>query len=230
MEQRCALQPRSPRAPRRPPQHLGVSRPGLASPRPAVPSLLLQPQSQELSSPRQLNQPPSSRVSSPSFVCTRAELGRREKGEVALSVWLLPPLPGLLEVPPGRREPRGGCRSWRGASGPPGRGGPSRARGSADLSWGSTRGTISPLRPPLGLPRLPPTPRHPERSVQRRGEGRKPQINSGGSSASSGGAGSAGRVRRLVLSARPQDFAMGWGPRRLRAVARGQRRRRPHRG
>lgn len=36
LKQRCARQPRSRRAPRRPPQHLGVPLPGPVSPRPAV--------------------------------------------------------------------------------------------------------------------------------------------------------------------------------------------------
>ena len=76
---------------------------------PAARGLPLQPPTQELSSPPQLNEPPNSRVSSLSFVCARAELGRREKGEVALSVRLPLALPRLLQVPLGRQEPRGGC-------------------------------------------------------------------------------------------------------------------------
>ncbi|XDA75705.1 hypothetical protein R6Z07F_005872 [Ovis aries] len=89
---------------------------GQCYPRPAVHSRLLQPPSQELSSSQPLSQPRSSRVSSPSFVCAREELGRREKGEVALSVCLPLPLPGQLEVRPGRREPTGRVRGAGGAA------------------------------------------------------------------------------------------------------------------
>ena len=170
MEPRCAPQPCSPRAPQRPPRHLGVRLPGPVSPRPAAHSLPLQPPSQELSSPRQLNQPPSSRVSSPSFVCARAELGRREKGEVALSVCLPPPLPGQLEVPPARREPGGGCGELAG------RLGAARAPWSQPragerglqlgLSWRHDSSAPAAPRPPSA----PTYPRHLEKSVRRRRE------------------------------------------------------------
>ena len=163
-------------------------------------------------------------------MCAREELGRREKGEVALSVCLPLPLPGQLEVPPERREPTGRVRGAGGGTlGRPGARVPAARckRGPQPrLGWRHDSSAPAAPRPPSA----PTYPRHPENSVRRRREGRKPQINSGGSSASSGGAGSAGRVRRLVLSARPPDFAMGWGPQRLRASGPGQRRRRPLRG
>lgn len=93
--------------PPRLPRHLGVPLLGPVSSCPAVRSLPLQPPRQVLSSPPQLNQLPSLL----SFLCVRAraELGRREEGEVALSVCLPPPLPGLLEVRLGRQERKGGC-------------------------------------------------------------------------------------------------------------------------
>lgn len=123
------------------------------------------------------------------------------------------------------RPGRSKCR-WEG--GRPGEGaGSRRAARAPRRAWerspqgGSAGASIAALRPPLAPPPLAPTPdarREAERSVRRRPGGRKPHINSGGGSASSGGAGSAGRVQRLVPAARPRDLAMGWGPRRLRRL------------
>lgn len=161
-----------------------------------------------------------------SFLCVRARVGfgRREKGEVAI-YQSPPPLPRPLEVRRGGGGgiPRAGARS-RGALRFQSRAGSGAPEGTA----GTLRAVV-PSSHPSARPRCAPATRRPQRSAPRHREGRRPRINSGGSSASSGGAGSAGRVRRPVLPARPQDFAMGWGPRGLRAAGGGQRRRRPHR-
>lgn len=123
----------------------------------------------------------------------------------------------------GSREPESRCGEPRDAQVPAAL----RERGRGGEGGDGESG--GPILPPghLGLA-APLPPRRPQRSAPRRREGRRARINSGGGSASSGGAGSAGRVRRPVLPARPQDFAMGWGPRGLRAASQGQRRRRPH--
>lgn len=145
----------------------GTSRPRCSVQRGPLPlrraarSLPLQPPERELSSPRQPNQPPSSRVSSPSFVCARAELGRREKGEVALSVCLPPPSPGPLEVPLGRRAPRGGRGEPAGRQGPAARVGALAAGG-----LGRSLDRCAPAAP------RPPCARTYPRRVERSGEKR----------------------------------------------------------
>lgn len=205
-------------------QHLGASSQTSLVPHPVVLILPLQPGAQELSSPRSRFSP-ERRRSSPSFVCAREpSWGGGRRGEVA--VYLSPPpLPGPLEVQRRRRrrDPESRCEEPLDAQVPAAR--RERARGGE----GGDRESGGPILPPsrLGLT-APLPPRRLQRSAPRRREGRRARINSGGGSASSGGAGSAGRVRRPVLPARPQDFAMGWGPRGLRAASQGQRRRRPH--
>ena len=117
LEQPCAPPPRSPRAP--PAASLAPLGP---APRASVP-----PAQQSIaasSSPRRRScqarscwaSPGAPASPSPSFVCAREELGRREKGEVALSVRLPLPLPGQLEVPPERREPTGRVRGAGGGT------------------------------------------------------------------------------------------------------------------
>lgn len=120
-------------------------------------SFPLQPPTHELSSPRRLNQPRSRGVSSSSFVCARERSwgGGKRGRSLCLSV--------SLRLCPGCSKCRweGGspeCGELAGRSGPPGCPGPSRARRRAAQSWGSAGATIGPLRPPLGLPLLPPTP------------------------------------------------------------------------
>lgn len=158
-------------------------------------------------------------------LCARASRvgAEGEGGEVA--VYLSPPsLPGPLEVQQRRqRDPESRYGEPLDAQVPAAR--RERARGGEGGDGESGGPILPPSRLGLAAP-LPP--RRPQRSAPRRREGRRARINSGGGSASSGGAGSAGRVRRPVLPARPQDFAMGWGPRGLRAASQGQRRRRPH--
>lgn len=195
-------------------------------PHPLVRSLPLQPGLQELSS-RQSGFSLERRRSSPSFVCAREPSwgGGRRGRSLSICLPLLCPDRskcgggggGIPRVSAGSQgAPRFQSRAGRGA-----RGGDSGDSGDAERV-----GPIL-LAGRLGLA-VPLPPRRLHRRAPRRREGRRARINSGGGSASSGGAGSAGRVQRPVLPARPQDFAMGWGPRGLRAAGRGQRQRRPH--
>lgn len=215
----AALRPPRSRAcptpPRRPPQHLGVPRPGPASPRtptPCSPQPPLPAPVAEAVKPAAAEPAPRAPASPLLPLCARERSwgGGRRGRSLCLS--------GSRRLCPGCSKCRWGGRSpgeGAGAGGaPPGRPGAvvPAARGGARTTAGARLEArlVRSRRPsaPLGSYLAP---RHAEKSVQRRREGRKPQINSGGSSASSGGAGSAGRVRRLVLCCASPGLCHGLG-------------------